>query len=266
VSDTLAIIPSYIAKSDHARALNNCVKSLKDTSECEIIIVDDKSPFDEQSYMIYDHFNREYENIEIVYQKENRGFSSSVNVGLQKALDESRDAVLINADMVFLDNNWLQNLENSDAHIVGGKLLYPNELIQHGGIYFSVFTRNFDHRFKCAPADLPEANEPCECPVTGALQFIKHEVLNDVGLYDEDFKLGYEDVDFMIRSIGKGYKSLYNPTVIAYHHESLIRGFNASEEHIKWQKESYLTLLKKHSDKNFFEVAPTMMEKYIEFT
>ena len=41
------------------------------------------------------------------------------------------------------------------------------------------------HRYAFGPADLPEALQPCRCPVTGALQLIRHECLAEVGLYDE---------------------------------------------------------------------------------
>ena len=45
-------------------------------------------------------------------------------------------------------------------------------------------------------------------------------MLNDVGLFDEDFFLLYEDVDLSFRAQLKGYKCLYVPEAIVYHRAS----------------------------------------------
>lgn len=262
MSDTLIIIPTYISKREHAVVLDKCVKSIRETTNTEILLVDDCSPSEDQRELLFSFFENNYENISAIVKEENEGFSATVNHGLKKAIFEERDALLLNADIEFTNNVWLDNLEDTDADIVGALLLYPNDIIQHAGIYFSSFSRNFDHRFKGAPSNCPQAHIPCECPVTGALQFIRKECLNDVGLYDENFRLGYEDVDFMIRAITGGYKSLYNPKVTAYHHESLMRGNDPSDQHVQWQKESYMTLVKKYGGVEFYSVAPSYMEQY----
>lgn len=262
MSKPLLIIPSYVANDKHIRILGTCIASLRASTDAPLLIVDDGSPMsDEDKSMIYfDAIKAGYDDTEIHLKEENTGFSSTVNVGLQKALDNNQDAVLINADIEFREHEWLENMVNSEADIVGGLLLYPNQLIQHAGIYFSILTRGFAHRFASAPGNCPAALKPCECPVTGALQFIRHSVLEDVGLYDEDFKMGYEDVDFMIRAIQAGHKSLYNPEVKAIHHESLFRK-DKSDKIKRWETESIVCLLKKYRNVDFTGVAPTLMER-----
>lgn len=254
----LLIIPSYLKTNTHAKVLSKCVGTLRETTEDTILIVDDCSPVKEK-----DKFYRELsdwvENVEYEIQPRNKGFSSTVNVGLKRALNEGLDACLVNADIEFKEKGWLEEAQNTDADIVGALLFYPNMIIQHAGIFFSLFSRTFDHRYKGSAPNLPAAQIPTECPVTGALQFIRHDLLKDIGLYDEEFRLGMEDVDYCLRAIQAGHKSVFNPNVKAIHHESLFRG-EESEKMREWESDSRLRLFQKYSDVDFKGIAPTMME------
>ena len=63
----------------------------------------------------------------------------------------------------------------------------------------------FEHRFRCAPGNLPEALVKTVCPVTGAFQYIRPEVLEQVGIYDPAFRMGCEDVDYDLRVFQAGF-------------------------------------------------------------
>jgi GT2 family glycosyltransferase len=262
MSKPLLIVPSYLANQEHIKALGICVASLRQSTDAPLLIIDDGSPMpEEDKNMVYfDAISEGYDNVSIHMKEENSGFSSTVNIGLRQALENNQDAILINADIEFKEHGWLETMVESEADIVGALLFYPSMLIQHAGIYFSIITRGFAHRFSSAPPDLPAAHVECECPVTGALQFIRHSVLEDVGVYDEDFKLGFEDVDYLIRAIKAGHKSLYNPKVKAVHHESLFRGGEKSDKIKQWEHESLVTLLKKHKGVDFTGIAPSSLE------
>jgi len=258
----LLIIPTHLRKKEHIEILAKCVKTLRESTDDELLIIDDGSPMSQADKDSVFHSITEVakDNIRIHYKDDNTGFSDTVNVGLERALENQKDACLINSDIEFVEYGWLDEMKNTDADIVGALLLYPNYVIQHAGIYFSVISRAFHHRFAGCPPNLPVALEPCECPVTGALQYIRHEVLDDIGIYDEDYKLGMEDVDFMIRAIKGGHRSLYNPKVKALHHESLIRR-DKSDKIEEWEMDSYKHLIQKWKEVGFSDVAPTLMEK-----
>lgn len=260
MTDPLLIIPTYIRTKVHAALLDKCVKSLRHTTDAPVMIVDDGSPHTEQVSILFEYFNKEYKDIETIRKDDNEGFSKTVNIGLSKALAEESNAVLVNADIEFIDDDWLDHIIACDADIVGARLVYPNRTIQHGGIYFSPITRSFDHRFHGAPEDLPDAMEVCECPVTGALQYISHEVMQDIGLYDEEFRLGFEDVDYMIRAIKGGHKSVYDPKVLAMHYESMFRA-ESHGQHKEWEKESAKYFRDKWKGTDYLGLVPTMMEK-----
>lgn len=255
----LLIIPSYVSKEEHAHALIKTVSTLRATTDEEVLIVDDGSPA-KNITNLYSEMKHKYDKIDFYEKDDNEGFSKTVNIGLARALADGRDACLINADIEFIQEDWLNQLQATEADIVGGLLLYPNLLIQSAGTYFSRITRVFDHRFVGSPPNLPAAQIPCECPVTAALQYIRHPTLAKVGIYDEGFKMGWEDVDYLIRALQQGFKSVYNPKSVAVHHESLFRK-QLSDKVRKWQADSILLLMKKYHDTDFRGIAPTMFEE-----
>jgi GT2 family glycosyltransferase len=254
---SIIIIPTYISKKAHYDLLEKCLKSIKKTTEKdqEILIVDDCGSGVDGDKALPEKLAAKY-SCDIIKNEENLGFSKTVNKGLSKALENGKDAILVNQDIEFVETNWIPIFAASDEYVVGALLLYPNKIIQHGGIYFSQITRNFDHMYKGCIENQPEALEPNFCPVTGALQYIKHECLEEIGIYDERFFLGYEDVDYCIRVIKAGHKCFYNPKVKAIHHESVIR----NSVNIYEQNKSYFDFVRKYKNVPFNDVAPTMFE------
>jgi GT2 family glycosyltransferase len=247
----IAVVPTYLRTPEDLDVLLRCLVSLRETApQADVLVVDDRSPAADLVDMI-EHAGDEL-GIELRRRPVNGGFSRAVNVGLRRALDEGRDAVLVNADIEFHEQRWLEPmLERTDttgapAAVVGARLLYPNGLLQHAGVYYSALHRFWSHRYALGPGDLPEALMPCRCPVTGALQLIRHECLADVGLYDESFRMGWEDVDYCLRVFAAGRECIYEPTACAMHAESLFRS-RTGEGQDDWQNESWRALGRKYA-------------------
>jgi len=256
----LIIIPVYVNAPGQLNYLQGCLETLRDTSttamadDIDIMMVDDASPLEDVSDLLESFATRF--GAELVVKTENGGFSKTVNVGLVKAHRENRVAVLVNMDVSFVAPRWLDNALEDEADIVGGMLLYQNKLIQHGGVFFSLLHRQWDHRFRLAPFTLPEANMRFECPVTGALQIIKPSAMEEIGYFDENFSLAYEDVDYCVRADMKGLKVAYNPTVRAYHFESLVRGHGPEAvKHKAMHDQSLMYFMQKHQN--------TPLQKYV---
>ena len=78
----------------------------------DILIVDDRSP---EPWLV-DVFESRYEryDFELIRKPENEGFSRTVNVGLERARDEGREAILMNADIVMRTPGWLGTLPEDD--------------------------------------------------------------------------------------------------------------------------------------------------------
>ena len=254
----LCIIPVFIHRADHIQLLTRCLASLRDpsrtSSKIDIILVDDCSPFEGKS-AILKGLAKQFD-CDLFEKPANTGFSKTVNVGLMKAHEEGRVAVLINMDMEFSVpgfecKNWLKIALKDPADLVGARLVYPTGLIQHGGVYYSLLHRYLDHLYRYAPPNMKNANVRAEVPVTGALQIIKPQVMDAVGYYDEHFKMAYEDIDYCLRTMlppelgGAGLKVAYNPEVVATHHESLIRG--GQQKYSQWHDESWIYFQKKYA-------------------
>jgi GT2 family glycosyltransferase len=248
----LCVIPSYLRTESDLDLLVRCLVSLWSTApQAGVVVVDDGSP--ERSLLVPLAAAIEELGYELIAKDENEGFARTVNVGLRRALETGRDAVLVNADIEFHEAGWLEHMlartdtEGRPAAVVGARLLYPNGTIQHAGCFLSIRTRGFWHRCQYAPANLPEALSPVRCPVTGALQLIRHETLEQIGLYDEEFRMGYEDVDYCLRVFDADLDCIYEPSVCAIHHESVFRGRkNAKLE--EWERLSALRLSNKWMD------------------
>jgi GT2 family glycosyltransferase len=246
----LAIIPTYLRTEADLDVVLRCLVSLRATApQADVLVVDDFSPAAELVDLV-EIAAAELE-IELHRRRINGGFSRAVNVGLRRALDEGRDAVLVNADIEFHRPHWLEAmLARTDttgrpAAAVGARLLYPNGLLQHAGVFFSTLSRSWGHRFTFGPADLPEALVPTACPVTGALQLIRHECLTSVGIYDESFRMGWEDVDYCLRVFASGRECVYEPAACAIHAESMFRS-RTDEGQNEWALQSLRALYTKY--------------------
>lgn len=249
----LCVIPTFMHKPEHVQLLRNCLTSLRDhrtDTEVDILMVDDCSPLEGKSEILKamaEEFDAELHEKPI-----NTGFSQTVNRGIMQAHLAKQDCVLVNMDVEFMAEcpDWLNEGLADPAMIVGARLLYANGIIQHGGVYFSLQHRYWDHLYRYGPFNLPEANVRRNVPVTGALQIIKWACIDQIGYYDEAFKMAYEDVDYCCRAMlpppwGAGLEVAYNPKVMAYHHESVLRG--GQKKYSLWHDESFAYFMQKYA-------------------
>lgn len=258
MNKALVVIPTYLTKPEDLNATLDALRSIRDTQDrVDVLCVDDGSP---DKDLVAKLEANDFE-VEVHKKEENSGFSKTVNIGLQRALDNGQHAVLMNADVEIQTPGWLREFigctdqNYNPAAVVGALLLFPNGTIQHGGIYFSNLTRTFDHLYKYGPGNLPEALEKRVCPVTGALQFIRHNTLEKVGLYDEEFYMGWEDVDYCLRVFLSGRQCVFTPNVRAFHFEMMFRG-EASDKIKDWQGRSFYRLCEKYEGQSFAGLVP----------
>lgn len=257
----LVVIPTYLTEDSDVETTMEAVRSVRKTvsDSVEILLVDDCSP--EQGLVDGIVPGLARFDAELHRKEENSGFSKTVNVGLERARDQGRDAVLLNADVEITTPGWLKVMQKTadakrrPAAVVGALLLYPTGLIQHAGIYFSLLTRTFDHMYKFGPGNLPEALIQQSRPVTGAFQYIRHEALMKVGLYDEGFHMAHEDVDYCIRTYLADLECVYQPRVRAFHFEMMFRG-RPSPKLQQWQEQSWIFFANKYANQNFAGFVP----------
>ena len=165
--------------------------------------------------------------IQVITNDSNQGFAIACNQGAKAA--KGKYVVFLNNDTI-PQTGWLSALVNeaeqhADVAIVGSKLLYPNNTIQHAGVVFSKISLTPYHLFNGVKSDFPAANIRQEFQaVTAACLLIRQKEFLSVGGFDEDFRNGFEDVDLCLKIRESGKKVIYQPKSVLYHLEEQTPG------------------------------------------
>ena len=140
--------------------------------------------------------------------------------------------VFLNNDTEPTHRDWLARLADvatrPDVGIVGALLLYPNGRIQHAGVvtgfsglaahvYCGVDPASEGHLF--VPPTVPRN----VAAVTGACFAITRTRIDEIGLFDEAYRISGSDVELCVRAMNAGFVNVYLPDVRLLHHESQSR-------------------------------------------
>lgn len=213
-SDLVSIvIPNWNGK----QFLSPCLDSLlaQTYRNFEILIVDNGST-DGSLDLLKQH----YPQIKVIALPHNTGFSFAVNRGIEAGAGEY--IALINNDTK-VDELWLEKMVltiKSDADIgsVACKMLsYDDPTIFDGagdGLRLGMLPARIGHGEK----DIGQFNSPrYVLGACGGAALYRKSMLDEIGLFDEDFFAYLEDVDLGLRAQSAGYKCLYTPEAIIYH-------------------------------------------------
>jgi GT2 family glycosyltransferase/Flp pilus assembly protein TadD len=164
------------------------------------------------------------QHMHVIRNPTNAGFARACNQGALQA--QGTYLLFLNNDTV-VTANWLDPLitaiEQPEVGVVGCKLLYPDGRIQHAGI--SLLKGIPDHPYRYANADLAAASALKEMDmVTGACLMVSRSLFTALAGFDEIYRNGVEDVDFCLRVRQAGYRVLYQPETVIYHHEGQSAG------------------------------------------
>ena len=228
--DCSIIIPVF-NKCDLTR---QCLTSLAEVTQgCsyEVILVDNGSSDDTSSFL-----KTLGGDVKVIRNNENLGFAKACNQGAAAA--RGQYLVFLNNDTI-PKSGWLQALVDEvvldpDVAIVGSKLLYPDDTIQHAGVVFSKNCLIPYHVFRGAPGDLKAANlRRAFQVVTAACMLIRREEFQAVSGFDETYINGFEDVDLCLKVGKRGKQIIYQPQSVLYHleHQTPGRKDPESERH-----------------------------------
>jgi GT2 family glycosyltransferase/glycosyltransferase involved in cell wall biosynthesis len=228
------VIPSF-RDAERVQTLVQSIHRTVPRGMARVIVADDASGPEHVAQL------KRIKGIELIEGAENAGFAVNVNRGL-RAVADGRDVVVLNSD-VEARPGWLACLQfaasqEQDVGIVGAQLLYPDGRIQFGG---TVRNRDapewFDHRYRFKPEGWgPACQAGPALAVTGACMYVRHEVIDRVGLLDEGYPMAYEDVDWCLRAWQAGFRVLYFPAARLVHHESVTRGTEVGERELASQR------------------------------
>ncbi|MCR4806965.1 MAG: glycosyltransferase [Lachnospiraceae bacterium] len=234
------IIPS----KDNSEALTDCLESIKNCfkdrsgKKLEVIVVDNGSGTAE-GLKIEDYlreFNREIP-VRYIYEKMDFNFSKMCDLGAGEA---SNDYLLfLNDDVELIDENTIERMcaYASLDHVgaVGAKLYYPlGSIIQHTGITVSLDCGP-THKLMTYMDDKPyyygrNVFNQNVLAVTAAALCVNREKYFKYGGFNDKMKVGYNDVDLCVKLYEGGLKNVVLNECILFHHESLSRGSDSTDD------------------------------------
>jgi len=217
------IIPVY----NGVKYLKKCFDSLYNQiyKKFEIIVVDNNSGDGSVEYI-----KNNYPRIKIIENKKNLGFARANNIGIKEALKKGAEVIVIISQDNYFETNFLYEglkiLEIKEVGVCTPKIIYAgtNIIWWAGGKFLTTkdllrkFTVKITEHIGKKEKDLGQYNKIREVDVlTGNTLFIKREVFEKIGLFDEKYFLYGDDVDFSLRVKEAGFKLLYFPSTKVYH-------------------------------------------------
>jgi len=217
--DTLNLVSVIVVNWNGKELLQDCLEGLqRQTYRCFTVILVDNGSNDGSVEFV----NSYYPNVKTISLPGNVGFSAANNIAIKTV--DTRYVALLNNDAV-PHPSWLKELvETLEAHprvgFAASKMLFHDRrhVIDRAGDGYTdagvALLRGRD-----TTADGFNRCEPVFGACAGAALY-RTGMFDDIGLFDEDFFLLYEDVDLSFRAQLRGYQCLYVPDAIVYHKAS----------------------------------------------
>lgn len=271
MSDLLIIIVSINGK----RVLKSCLQAVFAQTtgiDFEVIVVDNAST-DGTLEMLANEFPQ----VKVISNTENKGFAAANNQGIRQAV--GRYVLLLNPDTEILGGAIQKTVAFMDEHpragILGCKLIFPNGKLQasirsfpslwnlfveatflykvfpqtklFGRYYFSYFDYSIDIQVDW---------------VSGAYFLIRREVIDKIGILDEQFYLYTEETDYCYRAKQAGYEVWFTPRGEVIHYWG---GMSAINKRVAiWMQRSQLLFYQKHY--HGFKGYSFIIMKYLNLT
>jgi GT2 family glycosyltransferase len=217
-------ISIIIPTRDKIDLLKRCIESIEQKStfhNYEIIIVDNGSV--EPATLAYFAENT----FQVLRDDSEFNFSRLNNLGARNA--NGNHLLFLNNDTEVISPDWLEAMlehsQRAEVGAVGAKLLYPNGLIQHAGIVLggpnlSAHINLFSEPYSHGDYGLADVVRNFSA-VTGACLMMRADVFREIGGFDEQLAVTYNDVDLCLKARDRNYLVVYTPYAVLYHREGV---------------------------------------------
>jgi len=206
---------------DQSEVLRRCIKSIVARTkyrEYEIVLVNNQSEKEETFEYLAKIKNDPIFRI-LDYDKP-FNFSDINNYAVSQV--NSEYLILLNNDTEVISPDWIETMlefaQRKDVGAVGALLYYPNDTVQHGGIFLgmkgvaghshiglSKDSMGYFGRLKTIQ-NLSAVTADC--------LMSKKTIYNEVGGFDENYTHAFNDVDFCLKIRERGYLIVYTPYAI----------------------------------------------------
>jgi GT2 family glycosyltransferase len=228
--DLSIIIVNYKTLELTANCLDSIYESNMGDLEYEVIVVDNAS----QDGSI-EAIAAAYPQAVIINNEENLGFAKANNQAIRRSTADY--ILLLNSDTIVEYTTVRDSVAFMKNHrhvgALGCKVLLENGILDAAckrsfptpanGVYHALgLDRRFPENQRFGEYDLTYVDENKICSVDcimGAYMLVSREVIEKVGLLDEDYFMYGEDVDWCYRIKQAGFQIIYYPKVRIYHYK-----------------------------------------------
>jgi GT2 family glycosyltransferase len=229
------MVSIVIPTRDQLLSLQKCLDSIfhkTDYQTYEVIVIDNETNDHETLEFLASLRKRDGVHVERIEGGFN--YSRLNNRGVE--LSRGSLIALLNNDVEVINDDWLSEMVSRAMQpkvaMVGARLWYPNGTIQHGGVILGaggiaghalLGLRRFQPGY-FARAHLAQNVSA----VTTACAVVRRDAYMQIGGFNEDLAVTFNDVDFCLRLREAGYWIVWTPHAELIHHESASRGSDES--------------------------------------
>ena len=225
---------------DHGDDVDRCLGSIFSKTtypDFEVVLLDNNSS-EPASLVTFERWVSREQRVRVIRYDVPFNFSRINNYAVSKASGEY--VLFLNNDTEVVSADWLEamveQVQRAPIGAVGGLLLYPDGTVQHAGVIVGL-GGVAGHSHKHYPAESPGYYFMLKAinnysAVTAACLMVRREVFEQVGGFNENLAIAFNDIDFCLRIRAAGYRNVYLPHVILYHFESKSRGYEETPDKI----------------------------------
>ena len=223
------IIVNYNSSSNTINCINSILESTY--SNFQIILVDNYSTDDSLNSL--KTFYSNIDKITIIKSDKNGGYGYGVNIGLKHSIlkKDCRYIWVLNNDTIIFNNTLEEfvsaEINSKNLKIWGSKVLNKDFTIQSLGCRINKYFMTTKHNYNGFKDICYDKSKYKIDYIHGCSMFFNKDVVNRVGLFDENYFLFYEDVDYSMQSKRNNISlDICNKSKIIHKENSTIKKMN----------------------------------------
>lgn len=267
--DNYPLVSIILLNYNGEKYISQCVKSVlkSDYNNFELIIMDNNSSDNSMEII-----KREYDDnrIRIIKSDKNLGFAGGNNRGAEYAKGEY--FIFLNIDTI-VDPRWISEIVSVMEldNTIGAaqpKLLSLDDktIFDSAGDYLDFFGNSFRRGGDWQEKDNGQYDTIHEIfSARGAAMITRKYIVEKIGLFDSDYFLDYEDIDFCWRLHLFGLRIVFVPTSIVYHKGGGISSENQPDvKKFHSSKNRFTTMIKNYDTVNMinYAILPHMLNLF----
>ena len=223
------ITASIVLYKNDVLILSEAINSYLNSSSQGTLFLIDNSPTTELENIVRN------KRIVYIHNPSNPGFGAAHNIAIRKSIELGVDYHLVLNPDVYFYVDVLEKIikfmdENPQIGNLMPKVLYPNGNVQYLckllptpydwiGRRFNPFKKLVERRNELFELKFTNYDKVMEVPyLSGCFMFLRLSAIKEIGYFDENIFMYGEETDLCRRLIAGGYKTVFYPKVIIYHH------------------------------------------------